>query len=114
MFLILFSLAIAIAVVSKLAAILFKVSPFCTIYMVWPEVEFPSVYCQFSPLGTIRLAPAYIRFGFDMLFNSISLVTVVLYSIASLLKVSPLCIIIVVVPPANGLFVLSGNGISSV
>ena len=49
-----------------------------------------------------------------MLFNSTSLAIVVLYSIASLLRVSPLCIIIVVVPPADGLFVLSGRGISSV
>ena len=36
-----------------------------------------------------------------------------LYLIASLLKVSPLWIIIVVVPPADGLFVFSGRGISS-
>lgn len=83
-------------------------------YIVCPEVEFPSLSLIVSPLGTIRLAPAYIKFGFAILFNSISLAIVVLYSIASLLRVSPLCIIIVVVPPADGLFVFSGRGISSV
>ena len=91
---------------------MFRVSPFCTIYIVWPEVEFWLLPCVFSPLGTIKLSPVYIRFGFAILFSSTSLSTVVLYLIASSVNVSPLCIIIVVVPPASGLLVLSGKGIS--
>lgn len=54
------------------------------------------------------------RFGFDMLFSSTSLATVVLYLIASSVKVSPLCMIILVVPPACGLLPPSGSGISDV
>ena len=78
-------------VVSNSLAILDNVSPDCTIYGI---VLTPFALDSWLAIGITKVSPAYIKFGFDILFSSTSLAIVVLYSIASSDKVAPLGIII--------------------
>ena len=69
-------------VVPKSSAICERVSPLFTTYCIVDEDEVPFE-------GTISVLPAYIKFGFDILFKLTRFATVVLYCSAILVNVAP-------------------------